>query len=155
MKQEKVSKQRIEEILAVILEPDFVVYGIRVRHQEPSREIEILIDRSGGLSLKECAGIHRKFSKLTDETIIDTYQVSFSTPGIDRSCVYPQDFLLHGNREFELQLKDSRELCGRVEILDEKTEALQVLPTDSEPVNISWKDVSVARFKIAIEEIKT
>jgi len=154
MKSEKVSKQRVEEILKDILDPQTFIYNIRIRHKSPDPEIEIQLDQMGGLNLQECAQIHRKFSKSTDASIFDDYQISFSTPGIDRRCVYPHDFLLHQDRNFHILMKDQTEIRGLVEILDRSTETLRIIPENSEPVEIFWKDVSVARFILAAEEIR-
>jgi len=148
MAEEKVKKQEIENILSRILSPGVVVYSIRLSHKEPNREIEIFLDQAGGLTLDACAEIHKNFARCSDGTSIDSYQVSFGTPGLDRDCIYPQDFQLHQGREFFIRLKDDREISGKVEI-DENSETLRIQSQDNEPVEIFWKDVMVARFKFA------
>lgn len=151
---EKIKRNDIEKVLEGILEPGVVIYSVRVSHKEPSREIEILIDRPGGLNLEQCANIHREFSRKTNDSLFDTYQVTFGTPGLDRNCIYPQDFQFHIDKEFVFRLKDDLEIAGRVEIIEGDTELLRVFSKDSEPIMIQWKDVSIARFKIAAQETK-
>lgn len=154
MATEKIKKSDIEKVLGEILNSGLILHSLRVSHKDPSREIEILIDKPGGINLEQCAQIHREFIRRTDGTLFDTYQVTFGTPGIDRDCIFPQDFQFHHDKEFVLRLKSGNEISGRVEIAEGVSERLKVFPLETEPIMVDWKDVSSARFKVALQEMK-
>jgi ribosome maturation factor RimP len=142
----KVNKREIEILLAKVLGQEMALYDVRLRHgADPS--VEILVDQHGGMNLEECARLHRKFAKESEGTAVDDYSVSFCTPGVDRNCIFPQDFLFYGDKEFELTLKDNTQVCGTVEIPDPDLQKMIVYPTGTAPIECLWGDVVKARFK--------
>ncbi len=142
----KVSKREVEALLEKVLDTQTVLYGINLRHGSDP-EVEIFVDQQGGMSLEECAKLHRSFAKQSEGTNLDDYRVSFSTPGADRSCVFPRDFLFYGDKEFYLVFKDDTEICGKVEIPDPEQTAFILYPTDAAPIECMWEDVRKAGFK--------
>jgi ribosome maturation factor RimP len=120
---------------------------VKVNRNEGS--VDIFIDCSGGLGIEECTAIHRSFMKeLSDDATLDDYTISFSTPGLGRKCVYPQDFLFYPEKVFELRLKNGEVLTGLVSVTDADTGKLSIRSADESVIEINWMDVKRAGFRL-------
>ena len=79
-----------------------------IRGSESSRVIEVFIDGEKNISADECAIISREISRQIDEkSLLKTYRLDVSSPGVDRPLIYLKQFPKHINRLFEIEFISS------------------------------------------------
>ena len=140
--------------IQAVLEPVLMgtgvhLYSVQVVNRPNQKTVEVFLDKAGGLTVDDCSAIHRKFLKSCNEAVWDDFDISFSSPGIERDCQFPVDFLFYPERDFLIKTKDGRELCGKVKILDSGTQELEI-ENDSSPVRLKWPEVSKASFHLSL-----
>ncbi len=100
--------------------------GMELIHLELKREpggylLRLYIDKSGGVSLDDCARISRQLSAQLDidDPIEGRYTLEVSSPGLDRPLFSDQDFARFAGRQIRLStlvpLDGRRHFHGRLE----------------------------------------
>jgi len=142
---------RVEKDLEAILNDGYHLYGVKVSKSGKSPTIDVYIDCADGLNLDDCSKLHRSFKELDEERdggpLYDDFQVTFSSPGIERDLIFPVDFQFHNDKKFEFQLESGSSVSGKVSGLDLKQQNIEV-ETKQGLVKLEWNDVKRARFAL-------
>jgi ribosome maturation factor RimP len=100
---------------------------LNIIHHRSADIIQILTDKpQGGITIEECAALHREIYHLLDEgrISIDDFSVEVSSPGIDRPLSTRKDFLRNRGKAVQIFLKDffvdKKEYQGIIKELDEE-----------------------------------
>ncbi len=109
---------KLKHLFFSYLDPKgFVLVDLRFfRGHHGESVLEVLVDRlEGGITMSECADIHRNFREVVERSgcLADEYALSVSSPGLDRPLVGYSDFLRMRGREVNVFLKEA--LDGRTE----------------------------------------
>ncbi|MDW7711157.1 MAG: ribosome maturation factor RimP [Deferrisomatales bacterium] len=87
--------QAIEAVLQPAVEGlGYELVAVQLRPEGGRLVLRLLVDRPGGITLKECAGISREVGPHLDvaDLIPSRYSLEVSSPGIQRPLVRPQDY---------------------------------------------------------------
>lgn len=88
----------VQEIEAVLRPPieglGYELVAVQLRPEGGRLVLRLLVDRPGGITLKECAGISREIAPHLDvaDPIRSRYSLEVSSPGIQRPLVRAQDY---------------------------------------------------------------
>ena len=101
--------ENIREIVQQAVEEDnLLLIDFILRGSESSRVIEVFIDGEKNISADECAIISREISRQIDEkSLLKTYRLDVSSPGVERPLIYLKQFPKHINRLFEIEFISS------------------------------------------------
>lgn len=146
----------MEKRVRELLDDQTHLYGIKSHLSNDRNQVDVAVDRPGGMSLEECSLLHREFYKSDFYIDYEDYDVTFGTPGISRKCVFPTDFIFHQDKKFELTTLEGDCLVGLVEITDAEKQSLKITgklkdakPKDAvETYCIQWSDIKKARFHL-------
>ncbi len=99
---------------------------LNIIHHRSSSIIQILTDKpQGGITIEECAALHRDIYLLLDDgkASIDECSLEVSSPGIDRPLHTQKDFLRNRGKAVHVFLKDffadKKEHQGIIKQLDD------------------------------------
>ncbi len=95
-----------EKVQELAKENDFFLIEFVWRGSEQNRVVEIYIDNKIGVTTDFCRTISRKVEKIIDEEklIPSKYRLDVSSPGIERSLIYLEQYEKHIGRIFEISL---------------------------------------------------
>ncbi len=101
--------ENIREIIQQVVDHNqFFLIDFIVRGSENSRVIEVFIDGEKNISADECALVSREICRQIDETsLLKSYRLDVSSPGVDRPLIYLKQFPKHINRIFEIEFRTS------------------------------------------------
>lgn len=111
------------------------------------RLMRIFIDKAGGISVEDCAGVSNHLTRLLAVEGVDYDRLEVSSPGLDRPLKRPQDFARFvGERvqvKVRLPLNGRRRFVGKLQNVGEVGIELDV---DGELVSIAFTDIDKARL---------
>jgi len=126
--------------------------------QEGSRMIlRVLVDKTGGVTLDECALINNELGEALDkeDTIFSSYILEVSSPGLDRPLVAKEDFERVVDKKMQVFLKNpvGGKTChsGTLQSVDEISIALD---TKTGLVNIPFDAISRGKVEIELKKRK-
>ena len=148
----KLMEKRVRELL----DDQTHLYGIKSNISNERKQLDVSVDRPGGMSLEECSLIHRQFYNSDFYQEYEDYDVSFGTPGLSRKCIFPTDFIFHKEKKFEVTTVEGVCLIGLVHTIDTENQSLEVegKSKDAKPKDaiqnhqLRWSDVKKARFHL-------
>jgi ribosome maturation factor RimP len=128
--------------------------GMELVHVEYQREhggrtLRIYLDKSGGITLDDCAAVSRQLSDILDVGLKTqgSYRLEVSSPGIPRPLGKLDDFeRFKGGR---IKIRTSRPIDGRKNftgILNGVSGLTVHLDVDSHPVAIAFTDIAKAHI---------
>jgi len=106
----KISKKiekAVEEIVRpIITDSGYEYIGTEIKKTGDAKELIIYADKSGGLTLEDCAKISRLIDPAIEkqDPIKDTYFLCVSSPGLDRTIKEQQDFARSIGKKVDLKL---------------------------------------------------
>lgn len=151
---EKLSKEKIVQIVASLAEPLVLEQGLELVDVEYVRErawyLRVYVDKAGGIDIDDCSAISSKLAKLLDEKdlIKEQYYLEVSSPGIDRPLKKDKDFLAKYGQKVELQLfaplegTKNKTLVG---ILVSHTDSSVELSVEDKAVTVERKQIAIIR----------
>jgi len=156
-----IDKKQIEDITAEALKESeiFLVDVIVGRN----RVIQVFIDHADGISLDDCAGIHRKIEDQLDREQED-FELQVSSPGLGQPIrVFPQ-YLKALGQKLSVTLQDGDILKGTLleaRPAKEGQEAGLVIrltgtkkkPAPEEPINIQINSIKTAHVEIDFKQV--
>ena len=89
-------EKRIKDILKPIAEErKYYVVDVTYKREGGRLALRILLDKDGGITIEECAGLNNELSELLDKegVIDDQYFLEISSPGLDRKLKKDEDFI--------------------------------------------------------------
>jgi len=111
------------------------------------RLMRIFIDKAGGISVEDCAGVSNHLTRLLAVEGVDYDRLEVSSPGLDRPLKHPQDFARFvGERvqvKMRLPLNGRRRFVGKLQHVGEVGIELDV---DGELVSIAFTDIDKTRL---------
>jgi ribosome maturation factor RimP len=111
------------------------------------RLMRIFIDKAGGISIEDCAGVSNHLTRLLAVEGVDYDRLEISSPGLDRPLKRPQDFARFvGERvqvKVRLPLNGRRRFVGKLQNVGEVGIELDV---DGELVSIAFTDIDKTRL---------
>ena len=123
---------------------DMVIVGCK-----PAKTIRVFIDSEGGVSIKDCAHISRKFSDLMElegeQSPFNQYRLEVSSPGVDRPLRNEADFNRNWGRTVGVHFK----LEGSVQYAEG-----EILKTDESAVILKTKDGTISVELATIQKAK-
>lgn len=139
---------RVREIAARVAESSGLeLVDVELRGGGKARMLRVVIDKPGGVTHEDCAGLSREVGTILDvEDAVSggSYTLEVSSPGLDRPLVQPADYRryigsrikltmrqpVHGNRYFEGRLESFE--GGRL-TLDVSAARKKLRPKDATP----------------------
>ena len=119
----------ISEKVKLILEPVIEGMGYRVFDVEFKSErgwvLRVIIDREGGISIKDCEEVSRRVSPILDveDLIPFSYNLEVSSPGLTRELEKPSHYEFFRGRLARVILREplqgKREILGYIGDVDE------------------------------------
>lgn len=152
MRTEMSLKDKIEKIvLPLIKEPNLELVDLEIKGKGPTTILKIFVDRSGGITLDECAVLSEKLSFLLDleDVFPHRYTLEVSSPGLDRPLLTQADFKRKIGENVKVFLKtlvdNKNEIEGRIE--DFRDQKLW-LRSEGESRAIAFEKIEKARIII-------
>jgi len=111
------------------------VIEIDLRGGGKARMLRIVIDKPGGITHEDCAGLSREVGTVLDveDAVPGQYLLEVSSPGLDRKLLKPQDYVRFAGSLVKLQTRDLiagvRNFEGRLEIVADGRIALELPAT--------------------------
>jgi len=156
-----IDRRKIEDIVAEALkESDLFLVDVVVSR---TRVIQVFIDRNDGISLDDCAGLHRIIEERLDREQEDI-ELQVSSPGLGQPIrVFPQYFKVLGQK-LEILLHDGDIIRGllleaRPSQTDKEAELVvrragtKRKPAPEEPVVISLNRIKAAHVEIDFKKV--
>ncbi len=119
-----VEERKVEERVKKLIEPLLRSMGYKLFDVEFRRErgwtLRVIIDKEGGISLKDCELVSRRLSPLLDveDPIPFPYLLEVSSPGLNRELKKPEHFNFFKGKPVRLILKEEvqgkREIEGKI-----------------------------------------
>ncbi len=117
-------KEKVEPLVA---EEGLELVELMFSAAGPASILRIFVDKSGGVTLDECASLSRKLGDYLDmENLISSrYTLEVSSPGLDRPLITNSDFRRKVGEKVRILLKEQidgkTEMVGRIKNLEERT----------------------------------
>lgn len=101
-------ESKLEEIRSQIESVGAELIDISLRRSGGRSTLTILVDKPGGITLDECAGINQRLGIFLDETGFgnDPYYLEVNSPGLDRLLKSEKDFLRAIGQDLRLVIQD-------------------------------------------------
>tara|TARA_Y100000589_G_scaffold146593_1_gene140244 strand:- start:514 stop:981 length:468 start_codon:yes stop_codon:yes gene_type:complete len=152
----KLDLKLMEKRIKDLIDDQTHLYCIKSNTVGDRKQLDVSVDRSGGMSLDECSFLHREFFNSEFYADYEDFDVTFGTPGANRKCTFPVDFVLHNDKKFELTKNDGTCVIGHVSITDQEKQVLEItgVVNNAEPKDpiqsyrLQWSDVRKARFHL-------
>ena len=113
---------KIKELIDPVLKEEGVELVELIYRREGNRQVlRLLVDRDGGITLEDCAGLNECIGQLLEEsdTITERYTLEVHSPGIDRPFKVKRDYERALGRLVRVMLNeavlDKKEYIGRLE----------------------------------------
>ncbi len=129
-------------------EPQYFLVRVNVR---PINNISVYVDGDEGVTIEKCVKLNRALYKeiVENEVCKDgEFGLEVSSPGIDEPLLLQRQFIKNIGRVVEVEMKDGRELEGKLLAADEKG-----IEIDEEKGK--GKKLEIIRHFLLFEDIKT
>lgn len=141
-----VATERVEALVEpVVSAAGLDLEGVEVQSMGRRRQLRVLVDRDGGVSLDDMADVSRLLSQALDSDDVMgelPYVLEVSSPGVDRPLTLPRHWRRARGHLVEVVRVDGTTLTGRV--TDASEDAATVTPASGPPTALSFGDVSRA-----------
>jgi ribosome maturation factor RimP len=111
-------KALVEKLLES--EPQYFLVRVNVR---PINNISVYVDGDEGVTIEKCVKLNRAlYKEIVEQDICKDgeFGLEVSSPGIDEPLLLQRQFIKNIGRVVELEMKDGRELEGKLLAADEK-----------------------------------
>ncbi|UCB57459.1 MAG: ribosome maturation factor RimP [Candidatus Omnitrophota bacterium] len=112
--------------------------------------LRFLLDKSGGITLDECARLNREIGSLLEDTIQESYVLEVASPGLDRPMKITRDFERSMGQLAKIVLhkpfKRQNVWIGVIEGVDE--DSVTIRTEDKELLRIERSDIAWARLEV-------
>lgn len=125
---------------------------VQFRREGHGWVLRFFIDKEGGVSIDDCAGVSREISAYleVEDLISHAYHLEVSSPGLERPLKKKNDFVRFAERLVRIKLRDpfengERVLIGTLRGLDGEAILLEL---ETETVRIDLENISKARLTL-------
>ena len=118
-------------VLPLLAERDVELVDLLGSRERGRSCLRFLVDKSGGITLDECAQLNQEIGQMLDEEDIvqENYALEVSSPGLNRPLVSTRDFQRVQNQSVKIVLhqpiKGQNVWIGVLEEVDEENVAIQ------------------------------
>jgi ribosome maturation factor RimP len=141
-----VATERVEALVEpVVASLGLDLEGVEVQSMGRRRQLRVLVDRDGGVSLDDMADVSRRLSEALDADDVMgelPYVLEVSSPGVDRPLTLPRHWSRAKGHLVEVLFVDGSTLTGRISQVSESSAT--VAPSSGEPTTVTFGDVSRA-----------
>lgn len=112
------------------------------------RQVRVIVDADGGVSLDDVAGLSRRISAVLDQSdVLGTapYVLEVTSPGVDRPLTRPRHWRRARGRLVRAALTGGEEITGRVRAADDTA---VVLDTDSRERRLGYGELVRGRVQV-------
>ena len=113
------------------------------------RQLRVLVDRDGGISMDDITEVSRAISKAldADDRIMGNgaYYLEVSSPGVDRPLTLPRHWRRNVSRLVAVTLTAGEKVTGRIKSASEEAAELDV---DGKARTVPYADVAKAKVQI-------
>ena len=146
-----IEKNRIEEVVrGLIAESDIFLVSVKV---SGSNKIIIHIDKNNGITIDECAAIHRQLEQCFNRDDED-YELQVSSPGIDSPFVVIEQYIKNEGKRVEVLDNDGKKYTGLLKNITtegfELETEIKIKGKPKETVGLSFNFDQVKRIKIIL-----
>ncbi len=103
----KLVKAKVSELQAFLV-------SVKVSAQN---DIQVFVDKAEGISINECLQISRFIEEELDRDVED-FQLSVSSPGLDKAFVVEEQYLKNIGKEVAVKLTDGKKIKGKLIAFD-------------------------------------
>ena len=104
-----IEKNKIEEVVrGLIAESDIFLVSVKV---SASNKIIIHIDKNSGITIDECAAIHRRIEQCFNRDEED-YELQVSSPGIDAPFIVIEQYVKNEGKKVEVLDNNGKKYTG-------------------------------------------
>lgn len=141
-----------EQILPLLTEQDVELVDLLINRGRGRSILRFLVDKSGGITLDECARLNQEISQLIEGTNIiqEGYVLEVSSPGLDRSLKSMRDFQRSLGKLIKVVLhqpiKGQNVWVGFVDEVDQ--ENVFIRTENNEKLRIARKDLARAKLEV-------
>lgn len=147
------SRQPADDDLAAVVEPLVAAAGaeledVTVKTVGRRTLVQIFVDTDGGIGLDEIAEISAAISTKLDETDLFEavpYTLEVSSPGADRPLTAPRHWRRAIGRLVRAQMRDGREIIGRIAGSDDSAVTLEV---GGGQRRLAYEEIAKARVEV-------
>lgn len=139
----------LEEVIA---DTSYYIVEVQVRGAKGSQSVNIFIDSDEGIGVDELARVSRELRFLidTEEVLTGNYQLTVSSPGVDRPLKLPRQFRKNVGRTLQVHYKKAEggytETTGELTLVDD--EGIEVTPPKKEARRIAYDDIEWAKIRL-------
>lgn len=141
-----IEKNKIEEIIKEFIKGSGL-FLVSVKVSSTNR-ITVLADKNGGITIDECASIHRLIEKYFDRDELD-YELQVSSPGLDMPFSVIEQYHKNEGKKVEVIDNDGIRYTG---ILNNVTRGGFEIETE---VKVKGRTKEMKEFSFNFEQIKT
>lgn len=137
--------------IAGLLEPTLAGLGYELVDAQVSnrgRLLRVFIDRPGGVTVDDCAGVSRHLSHVFAVEGIDYERLEVSSPGLDRPLRKAADFARFAGERVDIRMRIA-DAAGRrrfVGLLRGTADGVATVEVDGQPVALSLDGMERARL---------
>ena len=104
----------IKLVKAKVSELEGFLVSVKVSEQN---DIQVYVDKAEGISINECLQISRFIEEELDREVED-FQLSVSSPGLDKAFVVEEQYLKNIGKEVVVKLTDGKKIKGKLVAFD-------------------------------------
>lgn len=140
-----------EEAERIAAEHGFEIIGVSLKGARPPKQIQVFIDRPGGITVDECAVVSRELSSWIDERFPDAqaHRLEVSSPGLDAILRTGRDFERNLGRSLVVEWAHEGKIRQTVGVL--RSAGAEAIAIDDGRETLEIPVASVVWAKIKIE----
>ena len=141
-----IEKNKIEEIIKEFINgTGLFLVSVKV---SGTNRITVLADKNGGITIDECASIHRQIEKNFDRDVLD-YELQVSSPGLDMPFSVIEQYRKNEGKKIEVIDNDGIRYTGMLKNVTRGGFELEA------EVKIKGKTKEMKELSFNFEQIKT
>ena len=133
------------------MDPTLIGLGYELVDMQVSnrgRFLRLFIDKPGGITVEDCAGVSRHLSRVLEVEGIDYDRLEVSSPGLDRPLRKPADFARFAGQKVDVRMRladasGRRRYVGLLKGIEGATATVEV---DGAPVALQLDGMDRARL---------
>jgi ribosome maturation factor RimP len=148
-----IEKQKIEELVEEFISgTGLFLVGIKV---SSSNRITVLADKNEGITIEECAGIHRYIEKNLSRDKED-YELQVSSPGLDLPFAVIEQYFKNEGRKAEVVGNDGTKYTGKLKNITDggfelETEMkIKGKPKELKDISFNFEEIKSTRVILTI-----
>ncbi len=105
----EILRNKIDEL---VRDENYFLIDLNFKGDKRNQIIEIFVDNKEGVTTSGCSLISRKIEEYIDEENLfnGKYRLDVSSPGVERSLIYLDQFYKHIGRKFEIEFTSDEEV---------------------------------------------